>query len=83
LSGTRPANHDSAEHAGDSPGQPLNRLFERHNVRRKTYSQLGIPGRPPPILTHGQPSWLIHQARPEAMIFYRAGAVGVVVQAGG
>jgi putative transposase len=32
LSGTRPANHDGAEHAGDSAGQPLNRLFERHRI---------------------------------------------------
>src|SRR5487761_268969 len=30
LSGTRPANHDGVEHAGDSAGQPLNRLFGRH-----------------------------------------------------
>jgi hypothetical protein len=34
LSGTRPANHDVAEHAGDSAGQPLNRLFERDTRRR-------------------------------------------------
>ena len=33
MSGTRPANHDGAEHAGDSTGQPLNRLFERHRAR--------------------------------------------------
>jgi len=32
LSGTRPANHDGTEHAGDSAGQPLNRLFERHTL---------------------------------------------------
>jgi hypothetical protein len=34
LSGTRPANHDGVEHAGDSTGQPLNRLFERHTIVR-------------------------------------------------
>jgi hypothetical protein len=33
LSGTRPANHDGVEHAGDSAGQPLNRLFERHTLQ--------------------------------------------------
>lgn len=32
LSGARPANHDGAEHADDSAGQPLNRLLERHRV---------------------------------------------------
>jgi len=32
LSGTRPANHDGVEHAGDSADQPLNRLFERHMI---------------------------------------------------
>jgi hypothetical protein len=31
LSGTRPVNRDGAEHAGDSAGQPLNRLFEGHS----------------------------------------------------
>jgi hypothetical protein len=34
LSGIRPANHDGIEHAGDSAGQPLNRLFERHRFTR-------------------------------------------------
>jgi len=33
LSGTRPANHDGAEHAGDSAGHPLNRVFERYRIR--------------------------------------------------
>jgi hypothetical protein len=42
LSGTRPANHDGAEHADDSAGQPLNRLFERHRIA----ASLGDPAIP-------------------------------------
>jgi hypothetical protein len=34
LSGTRPANHDRAEPAGDSAGESLNRLFERHRFEQ-------------------------------------------------
>ena len=32
MSSTRPANHDRVEPAGDSAGQPLNRLFERYRI---------------------------------------------------
>jgi hypothetical protein len=32
LSSTRSANHDRVESARDSAGQPLNRVFERHNI---------------------------------------------------
>jgi hypothetical protein len=42
LSGTRPANHDGAEHAGDSAGQPLNRLFERHKIATRRVRILGV-----------------------------------------
>jgi len=34
LSSTRSANHDRVESAGDSAGQPLNRVFERHSIDR-------------------------------------------------
>ena len=37
MSGIRPANHDGVEHAGDSAGQPLNRLFERHKFRHPLF----------------------------------------------
>jgi hypothetical protein len=32
LSSTRPASHHRVHHAGDSAGQPLNRVFERHTM---------------------------------------------------
>jgi hypothetical protein len=35
LSSIRPANHHRAKPAGDSPGQPLNRLFERHRISER------------------------------------------------
>jgi len=33
LSSTRPANHARVESAGDSAGQLLNRVFERHRTQ--------------------------------------------------
>jgi hypothetical protein len=33
LSSTRQANHHHVKPAGDSAGQPLNRVFERYRVR--------------------------------------------------
>jgi transposase InsO family protein len=33
LSSTRPANHHRIKPVGDSPGRPLNRVFERHRFR--------------------------------------------------
>jgi len=48
LSGTRPANHDGAEHAGDSAGQPLNRLFERHKTELCSSRQNPAPLVPEP-----------------------------------
>jgi hypothetical protein len=35
LSSTRPANHARVESAGDSAGQLLNRVFERHKIQRQ------------------------------------------------
>ena len=32
MSSTRPANHHGIKSAGDSPGQPCNRVFERHTI---------------------------------------------------
>jgi hypothetical protein len=34
LSSTRPANHHRVKPAGDSAGQPLNRVFERYRTER-------------------------------------------------
>ncbi|MGI8450249.1 MAG: winged helix-turn-helix domain-containing protein [Streptosporangiaceae bacterium] len=32
MSSTRQANHHRVQDAGDSPGQPRNRVFERHSI---------------------------------------------------
>jgi ubiquinone/menaquinone biosynthesis C-methylase UbiE len=45
LSSTRPANHHHIKSAGDSPGRPLNRVFERHTVTgRQVLDQPAGPG---------------------------------------
>ncbi len=43
LSSTRSANHNRVESAGDSAGQPLNRVFERHKmIKRQMYGRAGL-----------------------------------------
>ena len=35
MSSTRPANHHGIKSAGDSSGQPCNRVFERHRLKAR------------------------------------------------
>ena len=60
LSSIRSANHDLVESAGDSAGQPLNRVFERHRSgRRQASSCTKIPPQLCPASTHGPAAVLV------------------------
>jgi hypothetical protein len=44
MSGTRPANYHRIKPAGDSAGQALNRLFERHRIDPKIAAAIAAIG---------------------------------------
>jgi hypothetical protein len=65
LSSTRPANHHRVKPAGDSAGQPLNRVFGRHRL---------IETR-----ANGQPALAVYRTDPHAGILHASGLLVITL----